>query len=135
MDFQLSVSHALPATTNEIFLSQDAYIVGFPFGMEITVGKETADFPVPLVKKGIISALFLSSSDNVKYFLVDAYNNPGFSGGPLICLKNNNPMHPQVIGVISSYRFEWKSVIDKNGKVTDLKYQSHANLTVAHAIS
>lgn len=123
------------ASIADIAVSQDAYIVGFPFDLYMPTRKGLSDFPFPLIKKGIVSALYLEPTSDPRFLIVDAYNNPGFSGGPVVCLQDNDPLRPQIVGVISGYRFEWKKVIAGSGNEVDLYYQSHANLTIAHSIS
>ena len=63
--------------------------------MDTTLNK---GYPIPLVKHGIIS--FVGSSSEV--FLIDAINNPGFSGSPVISVDNQQ--NPTIIGVASGYK-------------------------------
>jgi S1-C subfamily serine protease len=85
-----------------IYLSQDVYFLGFPYGKFIAdESKVNSGYPLPLVKKGILSSLQEVNSDGVRIFYLDAINNPGFSGGPAVCLDMKQPGRPlKVIGVV-----------------------------------
>lgn len=73
------------------------FFLGFPYqksgaGSEINHG-----FDIPFIKAGIVSAL----DKNKEIFYIDAHNNPGFSGGPVIHVDKNN--HSKVIGIINGF--------------------------------
>ena len=53
-------SHALNLTTAGLYLAEDIYFLGFPYGlaMEVKTGLN-AGFPLPLVKKAVVSSLGL----------------------------------------------------------------------------
>jgi hypothetical protein len=76
----LTVSYPLEsAALSRVTVTQEVFFLGFPFG--ISAGEHNAAFgphPVPIGKHGILSAI----EDGV--LLVDAYNNPGFSGAPIV---------------------------------------------------
>ena len=63
-------------------LSQDVYFLGFPYDLTNDGGTINRNFPIPLIKKGILSAIQVGE---VKTLLLDGHNNPGFSGGPVVC--------------------------------------------------
>ena len=78
---QLSVRYPLHATTAGLTLGQDVLFLGFPYGLANELGELNNYFPVPLVKKGIVSAL---QFEEARVLLLDGHNNPGFSGGPVV---------------------------------------------------
>lgn len=84
-------------------LAEDVYFLGFPFGMSIEMGHLNLNFPLPFVKKAILSAFFTDKG----LVLLDGHNNPGFSGGPVVDSSGD-----QVIGVISGYRRQRRAVLD-----------------------
>jgi hypothetical protein len=130
---QLSPAHALIPDTSGLYLSEDIYFLGFPYGLQIEVGPElNADFPLPLVKKGIVSS-FEFQANVLSLMLLDGHNNPGFSGGPVYYSaagKNDS----RVAGVISGYRYEWEPVYAQ-GQATDFKYQGNTGIIVAWSIN
>ena len=86
-------------------LAKDVYFLGFPFNMSLDVGNLNADFPLPFVKRAILSAFFTDRG----LVLLDGHNNPGFSGGPVVGSDGE-----RVIGVISGYRHQRQAVLDSN---------------------
>jgi hypothetical protein len=88
-------------------LSQDCFFLGFPFGLTPIDGdKVNQGFPVPMVKKAIISA-FTENGPNGVMILLDGINNSGFSGGPVVVVDlptKEQPYRNRVIGVVVGYK-------------------------------
>lgn len=135
--FQISHAHPLSASSEGIILAQDVYFLGFPYGLANSLENiQTLNrgFPVPLVKKGIVSA-FYDENDTTK-FLLDAHNNPGFSGGPVVF------SHPEdsytgklkVAAVISGYHSKSEPVY-QNNMPTPLTYEYNTGIVIATGIS
>lgn len=92
-------------------LGQDVFFLGFPFDIIPDFAAELNDgYPLPLVKKGCLS--MLSGPSTRGLFLVDAHNNPGFSGGPLVFYDSNRTL--KVAGVVSGYRYEYRELVKKD---------------------
>ena len=72
----------LTPTIDGIVWGQDAYFLGFPFGIGFDLGGGS----LPFVKKAIVSGLY-KSINGVSLVLLDGINNPGFSGGPVVFCK------------------------------------------------
>lgn len=106
-------------------LAQDVYFLGYPSigGINFS-GLGVNNFPIPLVKKAIISGwIDLNKKDSVAILLLDGHNNPGFSGGPVIYYDNsNNMLH--VAGVISGYYFQENEIIGDKTKMLSFKENS-----------
>ena len=117
---------------DELYLSQDAYFLGFPYGIHADVGELNANFPIPLVKKACVSMLSLAQGTE-KYILLDGHNNPGFSGGPVIYSVGGNPRDVRVAAVISGYRFEWDQVYEGESQ-TPLSFKYNTGIIVAYSI-
>lgn len=92
-------------------LAQDCYFLGYPLIMGISEPR-FGGYPIPFVKKGIISALG-NDEKGVGTIYVDAHNNQGFSGSPLIIIDNNKK--PTIIGVVSGYLNE--NIQTNNGQI------------------
>ncbi len=69
-------------------LSQDAFFLGYPFGMGTYIHEVQA---WAFVKKGIISSF--GKLGGVRRIFLDGMNNPGFSGGPVVADIAGSP-HP-----------------------------------------
>jgi hypothetical protein len=91
-----------PATAAKAIATQEVYFVGFPFGS--SAGDHSPIWgsrPIPLAKHGILSTIVI---DGV--IRVDAYNNPGFSGAPIVFRdlydRASTPTF-YVLGVVKGY--------------------------------
>jgi hypothetical protein len=72
----------LPEGDHFWFIGQDAYFLGFPFGLYTEIGEINNHFPIPIVKKAIFSGKLGGVDSEV--ILLDGINNSGFSGGPVV---------------------------------------------------
>jgi len=104
----------------DFLIGQDAYFLGYPYGLAMQATK--VHLSAALVKHAYFSALVRCSdltpgtSDDKFVILLDGFNNPGFSGGPVVTRDSNNPNRPfEVVGIISAYRAE-STPISVNGQ-------------------
>lgn len=83
-EYQLTASSpSVELTTAGIRFGQDAYFLGFPYDEFYSPGGKFNDgHPLPFVKRGIFSGFVPEANGSVMY--LDGYNNPGFSGGPIV---------------------------------------------------
>ena len=129
---QISPTHPLEPTTKGLILGQDVLFLGFPYGIISDSGNINNRFPFPLVKKGIVSALF---QDNVKDLFLDGYNNPGFSGGPVVYEVVKGTLN--VAGVVSGYLSKPEPVYDEHG-ATALQHDYNTGIvrvtSIDHAV-
>ena len=105
-DIQISPKHSLTPTMDGIVLGQDIYFLGFPFGLMSNIESQNRNFPMPLVKKGIVSLV----AKRGNYILLDGHNNPGFSGGPVVFNHKTHGFDYCVAGVVAGYRFACEPV-------------------------
>ena len=105
-EVQISPTHPLSTTTTGIYLGQDVYFLGFPYELTNEAGKKNMNFPLPLVKKGIVS--MFEFNENI--ILLDGHNNPGFSGGPVVFHPKSHSYDLSVAGVVAGYRFDREPV-------------------------
>lgn len=82
------------------YVSQEVFFLGFPHGKHIHIGAMNNDWPMPFIKRGIISGMNNGGKPSVVY--LDGINNPGFSGGPVVA-QNAQTRTLEVISVVSSY--------------------------------
>jgi len=116
------------------FVSQECFFVGFPFGlnMEDKGGKMNDGFPIPFVKKGIVSA-FMSDSSGMTQIFLDGHNNPGFSGGPVVVsnFDSESKHKMKIIGVVSAYLTENKTIKTPLG---DFINNENSGIVLSYAI-
>ena len=128
---QLSPTYPLPTGIAGIVLSQDVYFLGFPYDLANDGGALNRNFPIPLVKKGILSAFQV---DGAKTLLLDGHNNPGFSGGPVVCqIVNDRSNELTAIGIVSGYHNEPKPIYVDQSE-TPFTYYDNTGIVVATSI-
>jgi hypothetical protein len=112
-----------PTSEGAVF-SQDAYFLGFPYGL----GLESANLTYPFVKKAIFSGQ-KTEPDGAHVWFLDGINNPGFSGGPVV-FKQGGSDSWHVAAVVSGYRAEHVGVHGGEGAVP-----VNTGIIVAHDIA
>ena len=104
----------LPIAGSQILLGEELLFAGFPLGFSsLSLGIEKK--PTPLLRKGILSGFIMRSfngdrnSPSHPQLVIDAINNFGFSGGPIIRNQERNLFKPAklvVVGIVSEYLFD-----------------------------
>ncbi len=117
------------AGIDNLLFGGDVYFLGFPYGMfnSFNEGALNQKFPVPFVKKGILSAII--SEYDITSLYIDAHNNKGFSGGPVITTNNKGEI--KIIGVNVSY-LKHENIIDvedqdDDGELFEEKFEYFEN--------
>jgi trypsin-like peptidase len=128
---QLSPEHKLEPSVGGFLLGQDMFFAGYPFKMWADGGEHMYGRPLPFVKKGILSAF--ETLSETKILWVDAINNEGFSGGPLVFLSGGSN-ELKVTGVVSKFRVAEEPVLDAEYKPTGMCVQYHAGFLIAYSI-
>jgi S1-C subfamily serine protease len=105
---QLTVNFDLPFENKSFYVGQDAYFLGFPYGLQAPAHGLNGPYPLAIVKRGTISGLIpLAEGSKGTMLLLDGYNNPGFSGGPIVYRDlNQSGVVLNVIGVVSGFEPE-----------------------------
>lgn len=129
----LSPALELEPTSKGIIIGQDVYFVGYPYKMWTDAGDALAGRPCPFVKKGTLSSAF-NFGDGVRTLFVDAINNEGFSGGPVVFSPPNLNQF-SVAGVVSGFRTEYESVLDSEGSKTEMSVAYNSGFLIAYDIS
>jgi S1-C subfamily serine protease len=106
--------------TDDFFIGQEAYFLGYPYGLAMQASK--VHLSAALVKHAYFSAVVRCSDltpgtpENMSVILLDGFNNPGFSGGPVVTKDLNDPSRPfKVVGIVSAFRAE-NTPISVNGQ-------------------
>ena len=114
---QLAPSFPLESTMADLAFGQQVFFLGFPLGMMWGGGEMNRDFPFPLVKSGVLSAIEVGTPSRI---WVDGHNNPGFSGGPLIFIPPQEQFARgrayRVAGIITGYRVSALPVYNQQGR-------------------
>lgn len=119
-------THPLVVTTAHLALAEEVYFLGFPYRLSFDAGELNAGFPMPLVKRATVSAMYFEAG----FMLLDGHNNPGFSGGPVVRRWNGGDQ--VVLGVVSAYRSEKSRVVDDAGNSGPYSYVMNTGIVVMY---
>jgi hypothetical protein len=83
-EFQVTASStSVELTSSGIRFAQETLFLGFPYDEFFTAGGDYNDHhPVPFAKRATMSGMVPEGTGSILY--LDGYNNPGFSGGPVV---------------------------------------------------
>lgn len=115
-----------------LVLGQDVYFAGFPMKMHANAGELMYGRPMPFVKKGTLSAGW-DPDDSVKRLYVDAINNEGFSGGPLVFHEHTSGQL-KVAAIVSKFKTEEEPVLDIHGEETGMTVKYNTGFLIAYSI-
>jgi S1-C subfamily serine protease len=119
------------STTEGLVLGQDVYFLGFPYKMWGHGGDATRGRPLPFAKKGIVSSIDFANGQ----LYIDAFNNEGFSGGPLFFYPLGKNFQEVIIaGVVSKFRTEYEPVLNSELEKTDMTIPYNTGFLIAHKI-
>ena len=106
----------LEATLDKIAFSQQIFFLGYPFGLRT---RTATGQRVAFVKSGIVAAIDSNEPSRTLLYL-DAHNNVGFSGGPVVFWHEKSKSF-RVCGVVSGYEPEqqpvYRELRDQKGKL------------------
>ena len=102
---QLTVNFELPVDTSGVFDGQDAYFLGFPYGIQASGSGVNGPYPMAMVKRGTLSGeVVLDAGKKAILVFLDGYNNPGFSGAPIVYRDlNQGGVVFKLVGVVSGF--------------------------------
>lgn len=129
---RMSPQMPMDPTSNDIVLGQDVYFVGYPYKMWADLGTVLNGRAAPFIKKGTLSSAF-HKGDPVRRMFVDAINNEGFSGGPLV-FQPQGQREFRVAGIVSGFKTEFEPVIDEHGEETKMTVAYNTGFLLAYDI-
>lgn len=129
-NIQIAPAIPLEASPIGMVLGQDVYFLGFPYGLSGEIGSINRDFPLPFVKKAILSCV--QNSDGLHCLYLDGHNNPGFSGGPVV-FKEANKKDFKVAAIVSGYLRQRKPIYDGITQLP-LEYIYNTGIVVSYSI-
>lgn len=127
--------HQADATMKHLAITQEVFFLGFPYGWAAQVPAHVnREFPMPFVKKALVSAICPMDDGGREMLILDGHNNPGFSGGPVVYDDKWEPGQPlRIAGVVSGYRFAPESVFGRGGPV-DAYVKANTGLMLCETI-
>ena len=127
-----STEFTLTPAVREFALGQDVFFLGFPYKMWGDLGSFLDGRPCAFIKRGTLS-FYDKKENNVLY--VDAINNEGFSGGPLLFYPPGRPRDLRVAGVVSKFKVEHEAVLDEQGEATEMRVPYNTGFLVAYGMT
>jgi len=91
---------------NDVYLSQDCYFLGFPYGRFSPDKGINNGYPIPLIKKACISAV--DFRDEITNVYLDGSINGGFSGGPSVITHADGSI--QIFGIACASIVDFEAV-------------------------
>ncbi len=115
-------------TAGSTTFGQQVWFLGYPQG---GLGTRVGNAEFPFIKKGTMSAINPSNPDAVVLY-IDGFNNPGFSGGPIVFWDFGSHSY-QIFGVVQGYKTEAaKTVV--NGTPLDTNILVNSGILVGYSI-
>lgn len=112
---------------DSVTFGQQIWFLGYPYGL----GTQFSNAEIPFIKRGTLSAIDASNHDAVLWY-IDGFNNPGFSGGPIIYWDFNEHAI-RILGVVKGYKFENAKVL-VNGVEQDTNLLVNSGILVGYSI-
>ena len=108
-------------------LGQQVWFIGYPYGLSSRVSNGDYAF----VKRGTMSAIDASNQE-ATVFYIDGFNNPGFSGGPIIYWDFATRTY-RILGVVQGYRKDSAKLLI-NGQQLDTQFLVNTGIVVGYSI-
>jgi Trypsin-like peptidase domain len=126
------VAPAGTPTTAGVTFGQPVWFIGYPFGMSSSFPANGSGITaLPFMKRGSMSAVDASNPDAVVYY-IDGFNNPGFSGGPVVYWEFATHTY-KILAVVKGYRNDTAKVLI-NGKQIDSSILVNSGIIVSYSI-
>jgi len=122
--YQVSISTKGEGAT----MGQQVWFLGYPWG----VGSRWSSGEAPFIKRGTMSAIVATNPDAVVLY-IDGFNNPGFSGGPIVYWDFTKHAY-RILGVVKGYKEDTAKVL-VNGEHVDTQLLVNSGILVGYSIS
>ena len=118
--------------TGGVTLGQPLWFIGYPFGMAgHVIIKGSGAAVLPFIKKGTMSAID-ATTPNARIYYIDGFNNPGFSGGPIIFWEFSTHTY-KILGVVQGYRNDTAKLL-VNGQQVDTNILVNSGILIGYGI-
>jgi len=119
---------SIPAKDEGLTMGQQVWFLGYPWGL----GSRWSNGEAPFIKRGTMSAVD-ATNPNAVVLYVDGFNNPGFSGGPIVYWDFSKHTY-KIAGVVKGYREDTAKVL-VNGEHVDTQLLVNSGILVGYSIS
>jgi S1-C subfamily serine protease len=109
-------------------MGQQVWFLGYPWG----IGSRWSNgVKAPFIKRGTMSAIDATKPDAIVIY-IDGFNNPGFSGGPIVYWDFSQHAY-RILGVVKGYKEDTAKVLI-NGAHVDTQLLVNSGILVAYSI-
>jgi hypothetical protein len=127
--------------TDGVTLGQQLWFIGYPtlripgypleaIASHVTI-KGSGGVVLPFIKRGTMSAIDGTNPDAPVYY-IDGFNNPGFSGGPIVFWEFSTHTY-KILGVVQGYRNDTAKLL-VNGQQVDTNILVNSGIITAYGI-
>lgn len=116
----------LVTSTGGPTMGQQVWFLGFPFGLQ----SHFANAQIPFIKRGTMSAIDRTNPKAVIVY-IDGFNNPGFSGGPILYWDFSTRTY-QILGVVKGYKEDTAKVL-VNGVQQDTQLLVNSGILIGYS--
>ena len=117
------------ASNGQATMGQQVWFLGYPWGI---ASKFKSGKVAPFIKRGTMSAIDTTNPDAIVIY-IDGFNNPGFSGGPIVFWDFSKHTY-EILGVVKGYR-EDSAKVFVNGQHVDTNLLVNSGILVGYSIS
>jgi S1-C subfamily serine protease len=113
---------------DSVTMGQQVWFLGYPWGL----GSRWANGKglVPFIKRGTMSAVDGTNPKAIVLY-IDGFNNPGFSGGPIVYYSFSKHAY-RILGVVKGYREDTAKVL-VNGEHVDTKLLVNSGILIGYS--
>jgi S1-C subfamily serine protease len=113
--------------SSAVKFGQQLWFIGYPYG----TGSNIPGHAFRFLKRGTMSAIDSLNKSAIIYY-IDGFNNPGFSGGPIVFWDFSLHKY-EILGVVQGYREEAAKTI-VNGHQVDTLYLVNSGILISYSI-
>lgn len=110
-------------------MGQQVWFLGYPYGIS---SHFQGGLIAPFIKRGTMSAVDATNPKAVVLY-IDGFNNPGFSGGPIVYWDFSKHKY-EIVGVVQGYREDSAKTLI-NGRQVDTQFLVNTGILVGYSIS
>jgi Trypsin-like peptidase domain len=117
---QLTVSYPLEPSSVGLEVGEDAYFIGFPYGARSAKTYSSLPGVFGVAKKATVAQFDSMPQRRAQRILLDGYNNPGFSGSPVVYRDlRQSGMVFKVAGVLVDFIYDASPVVKKKQEIQE----------------
>src|ERR1022692_1371919 len=124
-------TRAFKAPKRHHAVGQQVWFLGYPFG-DTALTTRMENQILPFIKRGTISAINGSKPDAIILY-IDGFNNPGFSGGPIVYWAFGSHTY-RILGVVQGYKVENAKMM-VNGQPADTQVLVNSGILIGYSIA